>query len=86
MVAAPPGALADQLTGSRWQVRLVGVGPADQRAAVEKFLAEDKVEVSRMTKNGLRTFDARSAVVTLEVSDDGLSGDDGARRAPGPAR
>ena len=25
-----------------------------------------------MTKNGLRTFDARSAVVALEVSDEGL--------------
>jgi radical SAM-linked protein len=72
IVSAPPGALADQLTGSRWRVNLVGVGPADQRAAVDRFLAEQQVEVSRMTKNGLRTFDARSAVVALEVSDEGL--------------
>ena len=72
VVAAPPGALADQLTGSQWQVQLVGVGSADRRAAVDRFLAEHQVEVSRMTKNGLRTFDARSAVVALEVSDEGL--------------
>src|ERR671926_104265 len=31
VVNAPPGALADQLTGSRWQVSLVGVEAADLR-------------------------------------------------------
>ena len=72
VVSAPPGALADQLTGSRWQVGLVGVAPADRRAAVEEFLAEPQVEVSRMTKNGLRSFDARGAVVALEVIENGL--------------
>jgi radical SAM-linked protein len=72
VVSAPPGALADQLTGSRWQVGLVGVAPADRRAAVDRFLAEDHVEVSRITRNGLRTFDARGAVVALEVTENGL--------------
>jgi radical SAM-linked protein len=72
VVNAPPGALADQLTGSRWQVALVGVEPADRRAAVDRFLAEREVQVTRMTKNGLRTFDARDAVLSLELTDGGL--------------
>ena len=72
VVSAPPGALAEQLTGSRWQVALVGVEPADLRSAVDRFLAEREVQVTRMTKNGLRTFDARQAVVSLQVTDGGL--------------
>jgi radical SAM-linked protein len=72
VVSAPPGALADQLTGSQWRVGLVGVEPADRRAAVHRFLAEHSVEVSRKTKNGLRTFDVRRAVVALETTEDGL--------------
>ena len=72
VVNAPPGALADQLTGSRWQIALTGVEPADRRAAVDRFLAEREVRVTRMTKNGLRTFDARDAVVHLEVAESGL--------------
>ncbi|MFE0498273.1 hypothetical protein ACFW2M_26710, partial [Streptomyces albidoflavus] len=31
--------------------------------------AEETVEVQRRTKNGMRTFDARAAVVALEVAD-----------------
>jgi hypothetical protein len=34
-------------------------------AAVEGFLARDAVEVSRMTKSGMRTFDTRAAVLEL---------------------
>ena len=73
VVTAPPGALVDQLTGSRWLAALVGVEPRDRRAAVDRFLAEQEVMVTRMTKNGLRTFDARDAVVGLEVTESGLS-------------
>jgi radical SAM-linked protein len=57
--------LAEALTGSCWTADLVGVVPADQEAAVQAFLAESEVPVERMTKNGLRTFDTRSAVVAL---------------------
>jgi radical SAM-linked protein len=72
VVTAPPEALADQLTGSRWQVAVVGVETADRRAAVDRFLAKREVQVTRMTKNGLRTFDARDAVVSLDVTEGGL--------------
>jgi len=60
--------LDDRLQASVWEIVLDGVAAADALAAVERFLAADRVEVSRMTKNGLRTFDARAAVVALEAS------------------
>ena len=72
VVAAPPGALADLLTGSRWQVAVVGVEPGVRQRAVAAFLAEDSVPVERMTKNGLRGFDARGAVVSIETYPSGL--------------
>jgi radical SAM-linked protein len=71
-VAPPPPnvkaeSLSDRLQASVWEVRLDGTRPAAAAAAVAAFLAVDRVEVSRMTKNGLRTFDARAAVVALEA-------------------
>ena len=63
------GSLADRLQASVWQMRLPGVAHDDAARAVALFLAASAVEVSRMTKNGLRTFDAREAVVALEVED-----------------
>ena len=38
------------------------------QAAVAVFLACSDVEVERMTKNGVRTFDARAAVVSLRAT------------------
>jgi radical SAM-linked protein len=72
VVESPPGALADLLTGSRWRVALVGVAAEDVAYAVRAFLAAPSVPVSRMTKNGLREFDARAAVVALDRVPDGL--------------
>lgn len=69
---SPGDTLADQLTGSRWQIDVVGVDPAVARAAVDAFLGREVVEVSRMTKSGLRTFDARSAVRDLRLEPDRL--------------
>ena len=42
--------------------------PETLRAAVAAFLAADEVAVERMTKQGRRTFDARAAVVRVEVA------------------
>lgn len=67
VVVAGPAALADRLTGSRWRIDLVTRQPVVIRDAVEKFCAAEGVDVERMTKNGIRTFDARGAVVELEV-------------------
>ena len=73
VVVAPPGALADKLTASRWLVDLPGLSADTLQAACEAFLAEDAVPVQRMTKNGMREFDARAAVITLNVEDGRLT-------------
>ncbi len=42
-----------------------GVEPLAARRAVQSFLAQPSIEVERMTKHGLRTFDCRAAVISL---------------------
>ncbi|GAA1007311.1 TIGR03936 family radical SAM-associated protein [Streptomyces thermogriseus] len=63
--ARTPG-FAERLTASVWELRLDGVDPAEAARAVAAFNGAETVEVQRLTKNGMRTFDARSAVVNLE--------------------
>ncbi|MFD0314979.1 TIGR03936 family radical SAM-associated protein [Streptomyces flavalbus] len=65
-VEARTSGLADRLTASVWELRLTGVPAEDARRAVDAFNAAGTVEVQRLTKNGVRTFDARPAVVSLE--------------------
>lgn len=66
-VEARTSGLADRLTASVWELRLEGVDPADAEQAVEAFVTAETVEVQRMTKNGVRTFDARGAVASLKA-------------------
>lgn len=66
-VEAQPGALADRLQASRWRVELPGVELAELQAAVAELLARQRIEVTRVLKNGPRTFDVRGAVVRMEV-------------------
>lgn len=68
-VEARTSGLADRLTASVWEMRLDRVAVEDARAAVEAFLAAGTVEVQRRAKNGMRSFDARAAVVDLKVLD-----------------
>ncbi len=67
VVSALPGALADALTGSRWVVEMDGVDESVLAAAVTQLLASEQALVERLTKNGIRSFDARAALVALEV-------------------
>ncbi|MGW3136686.1 TIGR03936 family radical SAM-associated protein [Streptomyces sp. NPDC001139] len=69
-VEARTSGLADRLTASVWELRLDGVAPEDAERAVAAFKAAGTVEVQRTTKNGVRTFDARSAVADLDVGAD----------------
>ncbi|MXM61967.1 DUF2344 domain-containing protein [Streptomyces sp. HUCO-GS316] len=69
-VEARTSGLAERLTASVWELRLAGVDPADAERAAEAFNSAGAVEVQRMTKNGLRTFDARPAVAHLETQDE----------------
>ncbi|MEV5314918.1 MULTISPECIES: TIGR03936 family radical SAM-associated protein [unclassified Streptomyces] len=68
-VEARTSGLADRLTASVWELRLDGVEPADAARAVAAFNAAGTVEVQRLTKNGMRTFDARPAVASLRSLD-----------------
>jgi radical SAM-linked protein len=68
-VEARTSGLADRLTASVWELRLDGVDPAEAERAALAFRTADTVEVQRRTKNGMRTFDARSAVASLETLD-----------------
>jgi radical SAM-linked protein len=68
-VEARTSGLAERLQASVWELRLDGVEPAEAEKAVALFLAAETVEVERMTKNGVRVFDARGAVRRLEVVD-----------------
>ncbi|MCF3965460.1 TIGR03936 family radical SAM-associated protein [Streptomyces fuscigenes] len=79
--ARTPG-LADRLEASVWELRLDGVAPAEAEGAVSAFLAADAVEVERRTKNGVRAFDARSAVVDLRVEP--VAGDGSGSADTGP--
>jgi radical SAM-linked protein len=66
VVESGGGSLADRLEASRWRIDLDG-SAAVVEAAVARFLAAEEVLVERMTKKGLREFDARAAVVSLGV-------------------
>lgn len=61
--------LVARLEASVYEMRLPQVTPEAARAAVAALLAADTVEVERLTKNGMRRFDARAAVVRAEVRD-----------------
>lgn len=65
VVEATPGALADRLAASHWRIDLPGIDQESLDRALAAFLSADRIEVQRMTKNGLRTFDAREPVVTM---------------------
>ena len=66
-VVAGAGSLADRIEASVWDVTLLDVPLAELTTAASAFAARDVVEVSRMTKKGLRTFDCRSAVVHIDL-------------------
>jgi radical SAM-linked protein len=67
-VRAGSDALADRIDASAWRIELPGVGPADLAAALDTFLATERVEVERLTKAGRKQLDARAAVVGASAS------------------
>lgn len=65
VVQAGPGALADRLEASVWQIELPGISPGQAADAVSVLMGREVVEVERMMKSGLRRFDARGPIVDL---------------------
>lgn len=62
--------LGDLLQASEWVVSMAGAQPGVLAEAVTALLAQETHTVERMTKNGIRSFDVRSAIVSLTVADD----------------
>lgn len=71
VVESPGGSLADLLEASHWRID-VEADHSVVTTAVETFLSAEEVLVERMTKKGMREFDARGAVVSMVA----LLGDD----------
>jgi radical SAM-linked protein len=59
--------LAEQIEASHWQILLPQVSDAEVDAAVAALLAAESVPVERPTKDGTRTVDVRSAIVSAVV-------------------
>jgi radical SAM-linked protein len=71
------GSLADRLEASLWEITVSGADVETLAAGVERVLAATEIPVERMTKKGLRRFDAREAIVTLEARPAGESANAG---------
>ncbi len=69
-VLAGPGSLAERIEASEWHIEVSGVPAGALRAAVGELLAARRVQVERMTKDGLRVLDARAALVSLRAHPD----------------
>jgi len=72
---------AERLQASVWVIELPEVTAEVAGRAVAAFLAADTVHVQRLTKGGMRTFDAREPVLRLEVRSDAPAAE-GAGGAP----
>lgn len=62
--------LPDRVQASQWEVRLPGVPVEVAEKALAVFLAAPEVLVQRLVKDGVRTLDARAAVVAARVAPD----------------
>jgi radical SAM-linked protein len=69
VVVSAGDSLADRLEASWWRITLVDSPLKEARLAVETLLATEEVIVERMTKKGLRSFDARAAIVSAALAD-----------------
>nr|WP_255443598.1 TIGR03936 family radical SAM-associated protein [Tessaracoccus sp. MC1679] len=62
--------LGDLLQASDWVISLAGAEPGVLSSAASSLLDREEYIIERMTKNGMRAFDVRAAIVSLSVSDD----------------
>ena len=65
---------AHRLEASRWRIELPGVDAEVARRAVDELASRDEVEVERLTKNGVRRFDVRGAVLACDVEASAIEG------------
>lgn len=62
--------LSELLQASDWEAMVTECPPGVLAVAAEALLESTTEVVERMTKNGMRSFDVRAAVLELEVLDD----------------
>jgi hypothetical protein len=67
VVEASAGSLADRLEASDWVMEFAGLSPADLEQAAATLWGLERAEVTRMFKTGPKTFDVRSALVSLSA-------------------
>lgn len=65
-VEAKTSDFAERLEASVWHLEIFDEPATNVAQAMTKLLAAETVEVTRMTKQGLRTFDVRHAILDLE--------------------
>lgn len=56
-----------RLEASHWSIELPGTSQKTLQSALDAFMSESEVLVDRLTKSGVRTFDARTAVIRANV-------------------
>lgn len=71
VVVAGPGSLSERLQASRWVITWPDTSVDEVRSAASTFLEQTEIPVERMTKRGLKIFDARPAVTSMTVEPDG---------------
>lgn len=69
-VVAKTSDFIERLAASLWEIEIPQIPPQEVELAVAQLLAEDSVEVDRVTKQGLRKFDARGAISGIRVKAD----------------
>ncbi len=69
VVVSAGGSLADRLEASWWRIALDEPGPDALPEALAALLAADEVMVERMTKKGMRRFDARGAILAARAGE-----------------
>src|SRR3954454_20440298 len=75
VVVAGPGSLAERMQASHWHLELPGVSPEAATAALAALLERTEFGVERLTKNGRRTVDVRSPIVSAQVLPGGAQRD-----------
>jgi radical SAM-linked protein len=68
VVIARTSDFAERLQASRWRIELPGLGTVEAEAALTRLMDSHEVMVERLTKNGLRTFDVRAALLAASVA------------------
>jgi len=76
VVSSKTSDFIERLEASVWQLECPGVSVETAQQALDALMAASEVSVERLTKNGIRTFDARGPVIAAEVVDpsDSLDG------------